>query len=402
MHPADEIRGIKSTLLEQKRIVLAITGSIAAVETIRLARELIRHGATVIPVMTPAATRIIHPDALWFATGKKPIIELTGDTEHVRYCGRVDDPVDLVLIAPSTANTISKIALGIDDTAVTTFATTAIGSHRPMIIVPAMHLSMYDHDIVQKNVKTLKQQGIEFVDPFFKDNKAKLASTERIIACVLHRIGPKTLSGKNVLVIGGSTEEPIDDVRCVTNKSSGRTALALATTAFYHGAEVRLWYGQSHTPTPSFLSLTRFQTIEDVKQLISHEELDTFDVIIVCAALADYLPQKQQGKITSSNEMLTIQCDKADKILPILRKRAQANTIIGFKLAESKQESITQAKQLLTSIPLDGVIANTLSSIDSTEQTVWMVDQTDNISKYTGSKEYVASQIIKYIASVML
>jgi len=401
MHPADEIRGNKSNLLEQKRIVLAVTGSIAAVETIRLARELIRHGATVIPVMTQAATKIIHPDALWFATGRKPIIELTGDTEHVRFCGRVEDPVDLVLIAPSTANTISKIALGIDDTAVTTFATTAIGSHRPIIIVPAMHLSMYDHDIVQENVEKLKQQGIEFVDPFFKDNKAKLASNARIVASVIHRIGPKSLTGKKILIIGGSTAEPIDDVRCITNMSSGRTALSLAKAAFYHGADVNLWYGQSKTPIPSFLKTTRFHTIEDIKKLISQSDSNSFDVVIVCAALADYIPDKYQGKISSTNDKLVIQCHNAEKILPILRKKVLANKIIGFKLAESKKESIEKAKQLLNSIPLDAVVANNLSSIDSTEQTVWIVDSSDQITEYMGSKDHIATQIMIYLASVM-
>ena len=161
MHPADEIRGSKSKRLSKKRIVLAVTGSIVAVETIKLSRELIRHGAEVFPVMTPSATKIIHPDSLWFATGNKPIIELSGKTEHVSFCGRVKNPADLLLISPCTANTISKIAHGIDDTAVSTFATTAIGSGVPILIVPAMHLSMYDHKIIQENIKKCKKAGFK-------------------------------------------------------------------------------------------------------------------------------------------------------------------------------------------------------------------------------------------------
>lgn len=160
MHPADEIRGVKSKRLAKKRIVLGITGSIAAVESVKLSREFIRHGAEIFPVMTHSATKIIHPDSLEFATGNKPIIELTGKTEHVSFCGRVKEPADLFIISPCTANTISKIAHGIDDTAVTTFATTAIGSDIPMLIVPAMHLSMYDHKIVQKNVLKCKEVGV--------------------------------------------------------------------------------------------------------------------------------------------------------------------------------------------------------------------------------------------------
>ncbi|MBS3778241.1 MAG: bifunctional phosphopantothenoylcysteine decarboxylase/phosphopantothenate--cysteine ligase CoaBC [Candidatus Thermoplasmatota archaeon] len=402
MHPADEIRGIKSNLLENKRIVLAVTGSIAAVETVRLARELIRHGATVIPVMTPAATRIIHPDALWFATGKKPIVELTGDTEHVKFCGRVETPVDLVLIAPSTANTISKIALGIDDTAVTTFATTAIGSHRPIIIVPAMHLSMYDHNIVQENVTKLKEQGIEFVDPFFKDNKAKLASNERIVARVIHRIGPNQLKDKNVLIIGGSTEEAIDDVRCVTNKSSGETAIALAKNSFFQGAKVSLWYGQSKKTIPSFIPTQRFQSINHLKNLLDTETLISFDIIFVCAALSDYIPEKHVGKIDSTAETLTINCKKADKILPLIRKKASKSKIIGFKLAISKNNAIAKAQELLSSVPVNVVVANTITSLDSKKQKVWIISNSKDVTEYSGLKDDVALQILSFVKSVMV
>ena len=401
MHPADEIRGMVSNHLSNKRIILAITGSIAAVETVRLARELIRHGAIIVPVMTDAATKIIHPDALWFATGKKPIIKLTGDTEHVQYCGRVNDPIDLLLIAPSTANTISKIALGIDDTAVTTFATTAIGSHLPIIIVPAMHLSMYDHDFVQENITKIKQQHIEFIDPFVKDNKAKFASNERFIAQVIHRIGQNLLAGKKVLIIGGSTEEPIDDVRCLSNVSSGKTAIALATSSFFQGANVSLWYGQSNTPIPSFIPSARFKTIEDIKNLINKSTMDGYDIIVVCAALADYIPEKQEGKIRSDKDVLAIQCHKAEKILPLLRKKVSKGKIIGFKLTESKNTAINKAKELLTSSSIDVVIANTISSIDSSGQTIWIIDHTDEIKEYSGSKEDVALQIISYFASVI-
>ncbi|MEA2055689.1 MAG: bifunctional phosphopantothenoylcysteine decarboxylase/phosphopantothenate--cysteine ligase CoaBC, partial [Candidatus Thermoplasmatota archaeon] len=236
MHPADELRGIKSSRLSNKKIVLGITGSIAAVECIKIVRELIRHGAEVIPVMTHAATKIIHPDALWFATGEKPIIQLTGKTEHVFYCGRVKDPVDLLLISPCTANTISKIAHGIDDTAVTTFATTAIGSGVPILIVPAMHISMYDHKIIQENIEKCKRVGIKFIEPKIIENKAKLAETDEIVDHVLKTMGNNDLSGKKILVIGGATAEAIDDVRVITNKSSGKTALLLAKNAFCRGA----------------------------------------------------------------------------------------------------------------------------------------------------------------------
>ena len=235
MHPAAEIRGIKSNKLSKKKIALCVTGSIAAVETIKLGRELIRHGSQVYPVMSASATKIIQPDALWFATGNEPIIKLTGATEHVSFCGRVKDPVDLLLISPCTANTISKIAHGIDDTVVTTFATTALGSGIPILIVPAMHLSMYDHKIIRDNIEICKKVGIKFIEPIIEKNKAKFATIEEIVANVIKIIGKKDFKDKKILIIGGPTAEPVDDLRLLTNKSSGKTAVTLAKNAFFRG-----------------------------------------------------------------------------------------------------------------------------------------------------------------------
>jgi phosphopantothenoylcysteine decarboxylase/phosphopantothenate--cysteine ligase len=173
MHPIEELRGVKSDKLSGKKIVLGVTGSIAAVECVKLARDLARHGADVIPVMTDGAQRIIHPDALEFATGRRPIVQLTGAVEHVAFCGLVPGRADLYLVCPATANTISKIAYGIDDTPVTTFATTAIGSKIPVVIVPAMHGSMYEHKTFLENIEKLKKQGVLFIQPKLEENKAK-------------------------------------------------------------------------------------------------------------------------------------------------------------------------------------------------------------------------------------
>ena len=142
-HPTLWIQGQKSSFLAGKTIVLGVTGSIGAVRVVELARELIRNGAEVHAVMTEAATRILHPDALHYATGNPAITELGGRVEHVEFCG-LKGRADLLLIAPATANTIGKIAYGIDDTPVTSFATTALGSGVPVIVVPAMHGSSQD------------------------------------------------------------------------------------------------------------------------------------------------------------------------------------------------------------------------------------------------------------------
>ena len=150
--------------LAGKEIAIGVTGSIAAVETVRLIHALRRKGARVQPVMSTAAQGIIHPDALTYASGRQAITRISGFVEHVTYCGD-GGSASLLLIAPCTANTIGKIACGIDDTPVTTFATTALGSGMPVLIVPAMHHSMFRHPAVVRNIRTLESWGVGFARP---------------------------------------------------------------------------------------------------------------------------------------------------------------------------------------------------------------------------------------------
>jgi phosphopantothenoylcysteine decarboxylase/phosphopantothenate--cysteine ligase len=396
MHPADDIRGSKSNKLKDKKIVLALTGSIAAVETVKLARELIRHDAEVIPVMSKAATKIIHPDAIWFATGKKPIVELTGATEHIFYCGQVKDKVDLLLICPCTANTISKIAYGIDDTPVTTFATTAIGSKIPILIVPAMHLSMYDHKILQDNIIKLKKIGINFVDPIISRNKAKMADNSEILANVFRHIGKKKLKNKKVLIIGGPTSENIDDVRLITNKSSGRTAVLLAKTAFYSGAEVNIWYGSGKEQVPDFIESKNFESISDLQKLID-KDLKNFDIIINCAAISDYIPEKQKGKISSEKKEINIKFTKAPKLISQFRKKAPNSKLVGFKLVDNKKDLENESKILLKNNDLDFVIGNTTSAFDSDSNEILIINKKGQTIKQKGPKEFLSNIILDNI-----
>lgn len=168
----------------RKKVVLAVCGSVAAIEAPKIARELIRNGVDVECVMTTSARRIIHPDVLQWASGKEAITELTGDAEHVKLCG-INGEANILLICPATANTISKIANGIDDTPVTTFASTAIGSGIPIVIVPAMHESIYKNPFVFENIEKLKKNDVRFIGPRFGENKAKLADVDTIVRGVL-------------------------------------------------------------------------------------------------------------------------------------------------------------------------------------------------------------------------
>ncbi len=402
MHPVEDIRGSKSQLLLNKRIVLGVTGSIAVVETIKLCRELIRHGADVIPVMSPAATRIIHPDALWFATGHQPICELTGETEHVQFCGRAQQPADLYLISPCTANTLSKISHGIDDTTVTTFATTAIGSKIPVVIVPAMHLSMYDHVIVQQNMQSLKEKGLVFIEPHTEANKAKMASNERIMHEIFRLLGPQDLKSKKILIIGGSTAEPIDAVRSVHNTSSGKTAIALLTCAYHHGASVELWYGQSSQQIPSFIEeVTYFVSISDVETLVQSKDFSNIDIIIVCAALSDYIPTKTNEKLASNFHQLTIPFHPAPKILSLLSEKARHSALVGYKLEQEGDMLLEKAKKLQEKYNLEMVVANTVSNLNEDYGEVVLYKYDGTMRQVKGSKIEIAEAVFSFLKEKM-
>ncbi|MCU0850713.1 MAG: bifunctional phosphopantothenoylcysteine decarboxylase/phosphopantothenate--cysteine ligase CoaBC [Candidatus Thermoplasmatota archaeon] len=397
MHPAEELRGKKTNKLLNKRIVLGITGSIAAVECVKLARELIRHGAIVYPVMTPSATRIIHPDAMEFATGHKPVVQLSGQTEHVSWCGLVQDPVDLLLISPCTANTISKIARGIDDTPVTTCATTAIGSGVPILLVPAMHLSMYDHKIVQQNIEICKKHGVLFIDPFISGNKAKSPEILEIVETVIRTIGRKDLLNEKILIIGGATAEPLDDIRVLTNRSSGKTAVALSISAFERGADVELWYGYASQPIPSFIKCKRFETVKDLLFLVK-KNLIQFDDIIVCAAIANYIPKKQTGKIPSGKPTLSIDWSQAPVVLESLRRQFIKTKIIAFKTEEKKQNVRRRTRELLTKYHLDGAIGNTLDGFGGEVNEILLLTKKGKGVWKKGKKEELASDILDLLS----
>ena len=393
MHPSDEIKAIKSQILLNKKIVLAVTGSIAAVETIKLARELIRHGAEIIPVMTPNAAKIIHPDALWFATGKKPIIELTGETEHVTYCGKTKEHADLLLICPATANTISKITHGIDDTTVTTFATTAIGSKIPIIIVPAMHLSMYEHKILQKNIHDLRKNKIEILQPIIDKNKAKTPSQETIILHVIKKLKTSDYKSKRILIIGGPTTEKIDDIRVITNISTGKTAIQLAKNAYYRDAEVELWIGNTTEKIPEYIKTMNFSDNESLQELIKKHDLAKYDIIINCAAISDYKPEKYNGKIPSGQKILKIDMKPTQKILPLLTKKAPKAKIIAFKAEEKKEKLKEKSQKLIDEYKIDLVIANTLKGFQKDENEILIYNKKTQIFK-KGKKETLAEIIL--------
>ncbi|WP_456322032.1 bifunctional phosphopantothenoylcysteine decarboxylase/phosphopantothenate--cysteine ligase CoaBC, partial [Palaeococcus sp. (in: euryarchaeotes)] len=304
LHHVELIHATKSKKLLGKKIVLAIPGSIAAVECVKLVRELIRHGAEVHAVMSESAQKIVHPYAMEFATGNKVVTEITGFIEHVELCGEHDKKADLVLVCPATANTISKIACGIDDTPVTTVVTTAF-AHTPIMIAPAMHATMYEHPIVRENIEKLKRVGVEFIGPRFEEGKAKVASIDEIIYHVIKKLHKKDLTGKKVLITAGATREYIDPIRFITNKSSGKMGVALAEEAELRGAEVTLI--KTKGSVSSFVeNQIEVETVEEMLQVIESElKRREYDIVILAAAVGDFTPkEKAQKKIKSGKELI--------------------------------------------------------------------------------------------------
>ncbi len=391
MHPSESLRGSKSKSLSGKRIVLGITGSIAAVECFELARELIRHGANVQAVMSEEAMNLVTPWAMEFATGNEVIDVIDGRVQHVSLFGDVPDKADLLLIAPCTANTISKIACGIDDTPVTTMATTALGSKVPIIIAPAMHLTMFTNPIIQQNVEKLKRAGIDFLDPKIEGKKAKIADNAEIVMAVQRRLGKNDFHGKRVLIIGGSSEEPIDEMRVITNRGTGETAVELARAAFQRGADVELWMGRCSVPMPTFLPLRRFTTVDSLLEMVKGIK---HDIVLVPAALADYAPEPQPGKIASGKKELVLHMKAVPKVLDAIRK--QKVKLIAFKAEHGvkEMELVKRATARLDSIPLEMIVANDLHDVKPGETKVIMLRQNGRRSKACGSKASVANDIL--------
>ncbi len=390
MHPAERIRGAKSLKLQGKTIVLGVTGSIAAVETVRLARELIRHGAEVHAVLSDAATSIVHPNALQFATGHDVVTHLDGSMGYLKMCGR-DGAADLLLIAPCTSNTISKIANGIDDTPVTTYAVNALGSRIPIQIAPAAHETMMENPPVALNLRRLRELGVEIIEPKWEESKAKMADHEEIVARVLRRLGPRDLQRVKVLVIAGATVEPIDDIRVVSNRSTGSTGIALARTAYEHGADVELWLGHHEAPVPSWIPSKAFETTKDLATMAKAAKAD---ITLVPAAVADFAPRKRAGKIPTREGALTLDLEPTPKVLRTLRKGTRKN-LVGFKAEAGVTAAVLRSKAmaLLKEADLDLVVANDVAKMKADATSITIFDRKGRSTTFEGTKALAAERI---------
>ena len=429
-HPTATLEPHPVLLLKGKRVALGLTGSIASVKGVELARELARHGAQVVAIMSEPACKILGIQAMEFATGRPPITEIGGQVEHVTMAR---GGCDLYLIAPCTATTITRIALGLGDTPVALTAMALLGTGRehvefdkppdppvdphlyrdrfgvPVVIAPSMDGSMEANPAVKENLLLVKALGCHVIPPRRNEGKAKLASVATIIANALRYGGPRDWEAKRVLVIAGASSEPIDRVRAITNRSSGRTGIELAKALFARGAQVELWYGQSSTPVPDYLRVRHFDSIKDVEaytqaaksspkaqdSTLAHGEdkgvRPRWDWVFVPAALADFVVEEPfEYKIASDSTPPSLDLRPAPRLLEALRPLA--DNLVGFKLEVgiTAKELVKRARtRVAPEGPCDYVVANLADQAlggDTTEVVVVKGPEGDVIAELKGPK----------------
>ncbi len=333
-------------------IVLCVTGSVAAVETVKLARELRRQGANVKCFMSDDACHIVHPYALEFATGQEIVLELTGKIEHVKYA-----QADLVLVAPATANVISKFAYKIADNPINSLLITACGHDTPILMVPSMHDSMYCS--VEENIHKLEDEGIKFVKPRMDEGKAKFPYLDDIVLNALRQAKNGDLKGKKVLVSAGGTYEAIDPIRGISNRSSGKMGIEIAKEAFIRGANVTLLEGEVSVPVPLSLNSIKAVSSSEMNEK-ALEMINDFDVFVSAAAVSDFSPSVVEKSKISSSQELELKLKPTNKIINQIKEQNPDVFLVGFKAeyGVTEEELIESSQKQIQNSGSDLVVAN--------------------------------------------
>jgi phosphopantothenoylcysteine decarboxylase/phosphopantothenate--cysteine ligase len=290
-----------------------------------------------------------------WATGNEVIAELTGKLEHVELA----QWADLILTAPATANTLSKVACAIDDTPVTSVISVALGLDKPVVMVPAMHASMYQHKLIQENLARLRSAGIFVLDPRLEEGRAKLPEVQEIVSFVIESLGPRDMQGMRVLVTAGPTIEHIDPIKLITNRSSGKMGIAVARAAVARGAEVTLIYGPGSETPPANVKLVRAQTTAEMCDAFGRELGSRHEVIVSAAAPQDLAVERPVEHKLRHSEPVTLKLVPAPRVLDGARKLAPDAFIVGFKTEyDVSDEELLEAAKNKLGEGLDMVVAN--------------------------------------------
>jgi phosphopantothenoylcysteine decarboxylase/phosphopantothenate--cysteine ligase len=356
-------------VLEGRRLILGVTGSVAAYKAVDLASRLTQAGTEVDVILSGAAREFVTPLSFQSVTGRKTYTEgdLWGPEAHVLHIG-LAETADLLLIAPATANTMAKLAAGQADTLLTL---TALAARCPIMIAPAMDAGMYEHPATQANLAVLEARGAIIAGPAEGRmasgliGKGRMLEPHELLGHVRLTLGKSgRLANRRVVVTAGGTQEPIDPVRVLTNRSSGKQGFALAQAALDRGAQVTLISAPVSLTPPVGVDMIDVITAEEMKNATIQATADA-DVLIMAAAVADFRPENRaEEKIKRSGDVPRIDLVRAADILAAVgakkAKSGRPGLLVGF--AAESEELLRNARKKLEDKDLDLIVANDISS----------------------------------------
>ena len=352
-------------------IALGVCGGIGAYKAVEIARGLQKRGHDVAAVMTRSARQFVGPVTFEAITRRRVITDqfetgANADIEHIQLA----TDIALLVVSPATANVIGKFAHGIADDFLTSLY---LATRAPVLMAPAMNTNMWEHDAVRANLDTLRARGVRFVDPGAGYlacgwiGKGRLAEPDAVVAAAEEILSPRgSLAGKLVVVTAGPTYEDIDDVRYIGNRSSGKMGYALAAEAARRGARVVLVSGPTTLAIPANVEVTRVRSAADMHAAVM-AEAGAADMVIMAAAVADYMPrQRVGGKIEKAESSLSLDLVRTPDILADLgRARAAGGgpVLVGF--AAQSGDPVDAARRKLHAKNVDLVVANDISRADA-------------------------------------
>ncbi len=354
-------------MLKGKKIIVGISGGIAAYKICSLVRLLVKSGAEVKVIMTPSAVKFVSPLTLSVLSKNEVVINMFDDTDPAKAesvkagTWHITNGLwaDLFVLAPATANTIAKINAGISDN----FLLSAVLAARcPVVLVPTMDEDMYRNKITQRNISDLKKYGYKILDPVVGElasglyGPGKMPEPEEILAFVRNQFAVKDLKGKKILVTAGPTLQPVDSVRYISNFSSGKMGFEIAKAAYERGAEVTLITGPVNLPDISGVKRIDVTTSDDMFDAV-RKNMKGKNLIVMSAAVSDFKPKKvAKGKIKKESAGLTVELEKTVDILKYLGKNKKGYKLFGFALETDNQ--LENAKRKLKEKNLDLIILN--------------------------------------------
>ena len=390
-------------MLKNKKILLAVCGSIAFYKAFEILSLLKKQGADIYVALSDGALEFCSVSGFEALSEHKILSSKTQNWQdgvnHISY-----SKMDLVLIAPASVNTINKLTAGICDNV---FMQTLIAaSHVPLVVAPAANNNMIEHFSTQNSLEILKKNGALVVEPVLKTlacgdvGKGALASPEVIVEAAIKRLSRPLFAGKKVVITGGATTEKIDDVRAITNFSSGKMARALARAFYYAGAEVKL-LASFETANEPFDSL-KFSSSSELLELCK-SECEGANLLVMCAAVSDFVPTKIDGKIKKEDvkESLNLSLKRNVDILHSLKEFKCKK--IGFKLEISNESALKSARSMLEKKELDAVCLNILgekNGFASEQNEVNFITKNSEILLPLASKDEIAGRIVELAANL--